>query len=280
MKERYLIIDVARCENCNNCFLACKDEHAGNEWPGYAASQPGPGPAWIRIEGKERGQYPLVDVAYLPVPCMHCEDAPCMSAAKDGAVYRRPDGIVMIDPLKARGQEQLVASCPYHAINWNEKAQTAQKCTMCAHLLDKGWEKTRCIQSCPTGALTMRLLEPSDMEALAATESLQVLSPEKKSRPRVYYKNLFRYTRCFIGGTVATGVDGKEECAAGAEAILLFEGTREVARQTTDAFGDFKFDGLEEGKGTYRVRVVYEGRQATTGPIELTGSVNTGVIRI
>ena len=40
MKEPYLVIDVAQCENCNNCFLACKDEHVGNDWPGYAAPQP------------------------------------------------------------------------------------------------------------------------------------------------------------------------------------------------------------------------------------------------
>ena len=37
MKRWYMVIDVERCENCNNCFLACKDEHCGNDWPGYAA---------------------------------------------------------------------------------------------------------------------------------------------------------------------------------------------------------------------------------------------------
>ncbi|XFO68983.1 hypothetical protein SPSIL_052110 [Sporomusa silvacetica DSM 10669] len=34
MKKWHLIIDVEKCEDCNNCHMACKDEHVGNEWPG------------------------------------------------------------------------------------------------------------------------------------------------------------------------------------------------------------------------------------------------------
>ena len=169
MKERYLVIDVAQCENCNNCFLACKDEHVGNEWPGYAAAAPNTGPSWVRIEGKERGQYPVIDVAYLPVLCMHCADPPCVKAARDGAVYKRPDGIVVIDPLKAKGQKQVVHACPYHAVVWNAEAQIRPRSAPCAPTSSTGdGAQTRCIQSCPTGALTMHFLEPADMEALVA----------------------------------------------------------------------------------------------------------------
>jgi Fe-S-cluster-containing dehydrogenase component len=280
MKERYFVIDVAQCENCNNCFLACKDEHVGNVWPGYAASQPNSGPSWMRIETKERGQYPVIDVAYLPVPCMHCADPPCAKAAEGGAIYKRPDGIVIIDPLKAKGQMQLVHACPYHAIVWNGEEQIPQKCTLCAHLLDKGWEKTRCIQSCPTGALTMHFLEPADMEALIAAQGLEVLSPERKTGPRVYYRHLYRYTHCFIGGSVATRIDGREECVEGAEVGLLNDTQGQVAVQTTDAFGDFRFDGLVADSGGYRLRIVYKGRELAVVPIELKESVNAGVISI
>jgi Fe-S-cluster-containing dehydrogenase component len=52
MKKWMLIIDVEKCENCNNCFLSCKDEHVGNDWPGYAAPQPDQGPTWIAIGSK------------------------------------------------------------------------------------------------------------------------------------------------------------------------------------------------------------------------------------
>ena len=37
MKKWYFIIDVAKCMDCNNCFIACKDEHENNDWPGYTA---------------------------------------------------------------------------------------------------------------------------------------------------------------------------------------------------------------------------------------------------
>ena len=123
MEKYALIIDVEKCEDCNNCFLACKDEHIGNDWPRYTVSQPIHGHRWMNIFRKERGQFPLIDVSYLPVPCMHCDNAPCIKAAKNGGIYKRDDGIVMIDPLKAVGQEELIKSCPYDAIWWNEEHQ-------------------------------------------------------------------------------------------------------------------------------------------------------------
>ncbi len=40
MKKWHMVIDVAKCHDCNNCFLACKDEYVDNDWPGYSVSQP------------------------------------------------------------------------------------------------------------------------------------------------------------------------------------------------------------------------------------------------
>ncbi len=60
-------------------------------------------------------------------------------------MYRRDDGIVIVDPEKAAGRKDLVSSCPYRRIYWNEEQQVAQKCTMCAHLLDQGWKEPRCV---------------------------------------------------------------------------------------------------------------------------------------
>ena len=57
MKQRYISIDVAKCHDCNNCFMACKDEHCGNDWPGYTAAQPRHGHRWMNIERRERGVY-------------------------------------------------------------------------------------------------------------------------------------------------------------------------------------------------------------------------------
>jgi Fe-S-cluster-containing dehydrogenase component len=280
MKKWLLIIDIEKCENCNNCFLSCKDEHVGNDWPGYAAPQPDEGQTWIAIGSNERGQYPLIDVAYLPTPCMHCEEAPCLRAAKDGAIYRRPDGIVMIDPIKAKGQKNLVNACPYDAIRWNESLELPQKCTLCAHLLDDGWTRTRCVQSCPTGALILRNIEDAQIQEIIAAEKLEVYKSELKTGPRVYYKNLYRYTRCFIGGSIAVLLDGVEECAVGAQVTLLDAAGVAVEERTTDDFGEFKFDNLAENSGPYTLRIAYAGRGAKTVAVNLQESLNTGVILV
>jgi Fe-S-cluster-containing dehydrogenase component len=278
MKQWLLVIDIEKCENCNNCFLSCKDEHVGNDWPGYAAPQPDQGPTWIAIRSKERGQYPLIDVAYLPTPCMHCEDAPCLRAAKNGAIYRRPDGIVLIDPVKAKGQTHLVTACPYGAIRWNETSELPQKCTLCAHLLDGGWTKTRCVQSCPTGALSLRHIEEAQRQQLIDAERLEVYTPERNTRPRVYYKTLYRFTRCFIGGSVAVRLDGVEECAVGAQVTLSDAAGATVEKRTTDDFGVFKFDNLAQHSGRYTLRIAYADRGTKTVEVDLQESLNAGVI--
>ena len=139
MKKWNLIIDVAKCHDCNNCFLACKDEFFENDFAPLSAAQPRHGQRWIDINRTERGQYPKVDVAYLPVPCMHCDEAPCIKKSKGGAVYKREDGIVLIDPQKASGQKNIVETCPYNVIWWNAEAALPQKCTFCVHLLETGW---------------------------------------------------------------------------------------------------------------------------------------------
>jgi len=44
-----MVIDINRCTGCYNCFLSCRDEFAGNEYPGYSAAQPMEGQNWIRV---------------------------------------------------------------------------------------------------------------------------------------------------------------------------------------------------------------------------------------
>lgn len=276
MKKWHLIIDVEKCVDCNNCFLACKDEHVDNDWPGYTRPQPRHGHRWINIMRMERGQYPLVDVAYRPTTCMHCDDAPCIRAAK-GSIAKRPDGIVIIDPVKAAGQQDLVKACPYQAIWWNQEQATPQKCTFCAHLIDQGWKKPRCAQACPTGALRAECVEDAELGRLCQAENLEVLRPEANTRPTVYYKNLHRFNKCFIGGSVAVQREGVVDCAAGASVALL-KGQETLAAAVTDNFGDFKFDRLAANSGRYTVQVRLAGFSQTEVAVELATSKNIGTI--
>jgi Fe-S-cluster-containing dehydrogenase component len=278
MKRWYLVIDVEKCENCNNCFMACKDEHCGNDWPGYAASQPLHGHRWMNIRRKERGQFPVIDAAYLPTPCMHCDDPPCQRAAKNGAVIKRPDGIVLIDPQKARGQKALVQSCPYGAIWWNEEQQIPQKCTFCAHLLDSGWTGPRCVQACPTGALSCHFLEEKKMKELIASQGLENLERGKApGHTNVYYRNLHRFQKCFIAGSLATGDVALLDCAAGAT-VKLYQSERLLDKAVSDDFGDFKFDDLPPHSGSYRIEIEYQANVRKEIDVDLEESCSVGTV--
>ncbi len=256
MKKWAMIVDVAKCINCNNCVLAAKDEHIGNDFPGYAAPQPAHGHEWISIERHIRGSGSKVDVTYVPKMCNHCDDAPCVKAAGDGAIYKRSDGIVIIDPVKARGRKELVASCPYGQITWNEEQQVPQAWIFDAHLLDQGWTKPRCVQACPTGALESKHGSDESMRILAAREGLEVL------------RNVFH-----------TRADGCEENVEGALVELSIDGKR-VGETQSDHFGDFKIDGLRGNAAEYRLRVFHHafGQAETTGV--LRNSDNLGSIAL
>lgn len=278
MDKWNLIFDVAKCENCNNCVLATKDEHCDNTFPGYGVPQPRHGHEWIRIERRVRGEAPMVDAAYLVSTCNHCDNAPCV-AAGGGAVRKRDDGIVLIDPDKARGRKDLVKACPYGAIWWNEEHQVPQKWSFDAHLLDAGWKEPRCTQACATGALSVVKVSDAAMKEMAASQGLEVLRPELGTRPRVYYANLHRYAKCFIGGSVLADVQGRPECIEGARAVLTRDG-RQVAETLTDAFGDFKFDALEPGTARYRVQVSHPAHGSAALETQLPESRYFGAIHL
>ena len=255
MNKWNMIVDVARCENCHNCTLSVKDEHVDNDFPGYAAPQPRHGHEWIRINRKVRGGGHMVDAAYLPTMCNHCDNAPCAEAGKvDGSVRKRADGIVIIDPQRARGRRDLVDSCPYGAIWWNEELELPQIWIFDAHLLDTGWKEPRAVQSCPTAALRSVKISDAAMAAKAKDEGLEVLHPEHGTRPRIWYRNLHRFNSCFVGGSVTAMVDGKKESVEGAT-VTLHLGDQIIAETRSDMFGDFKFDGLGTDNKSYRIEI-------------------------
>lgn len=256
MEKWNMIIDVERCENCNNCVVANKDEHIGNDFPGYSAPMPAHGSEWIKIGRRVRGATPLVDVAYLPTTCNQCDNAPCVNAAGDGSVSQRADGIVIIDPVKAKGRRDIVDSCPYGAITWNEELKLPQKWNFDAHLLDGGWKEPRITQACPTGCLTALKVEDSQMRAIASEQKLEVMMPGLGTRPRLYYKNLYRWSKCFVGGSVTATINGVLECVQDAKVELL-KNDKPAGEAKTDFLGDFKIDRIEPKSGAYKVRVTH-----------------------
>jgi hypothetical protein len=116
------------------------------------------------------------------------------------------------------------------------------------------------------------------MARMARQEGLEVMKPELATRPRVYYRNLWRYSKCFIGGTISAEAGGVVDCVEGARVRLMQDG-RVVAETTSDNYGDFKFDKLDEESGSYAVEVSAGGR-AKTIEAKLGASINLGEIRL
>jgi len=242
------VIDIAKCNGCYNCQIACKDEHVANDWSPYAKPQPDTGHFWMKLEQRERGSVPKVKMAYIATPCMHCQNAPCIPACQPGAIYRRNDGLVLIDPDKCTGCRNCLDACPYGVIYFNSDLTLAQKCTGCAHLLDQGWKEPRCVDACPTGALLFG--EEADLKDLIA--KAEVMHPEYGAQPRVYYLNL---PKRFVAGAVYD--PEADECLEGAEVVLTDLKTGKKWVEKTDVFGDFWFHQVEEGR--YKLEVKMKG---------------------
>ena len=264
------VIDISKCNGCYNCQIACKDEHVGNDWTPYAKPQPDTGQFWMKLNESVRGSVPKVKMSYLATPCMHCRNAPCIPSCEPQAIYRREDGLVLIDPVKCTGCMNCLDACPYGVIYFNEDLTLAQKCTGCAHLLDRGWQEPRCVDACATGALLF-----GDEADLAETiAKAEVLHPEFGVQPRVYYLNL---PRRFVAGAVYD--PEADECLEGAEVKLTDLQSGEMRTAKTDIFGDFWFNQV--GVGTYKLEVSKEGYLGQTiEEVSTEKDVNVGDIAL
>jgi tetrathionate reductase subunit B len=269
--QKVLIIDVTKCTGCFDCFIACKDEFAGQPWLPYSQAQPELGHYWMLVGEIERGLFPKVKSTFLPQPCMHCQNPPCVRASKNGAVYQRDDGIVIIDPEKSKGQKRIVKACPYGRIYWNEELNIPQKCDMCAHLLDKGWKEPRCVEACPARVFTFGERE----ELSELIDKAEQLHPEYKTNPGVYYIGL---PKTFIAGSVYGGDNG--DCIENANITLFNKVDNETLATKTNNYGDFEFDGLEAGS-IYYLTIQADGYYPlTVDDINLKNDVYLGSIRL
>lgn len=291
MAKYGMIIDCSKCIGCYNCFLACQDEFCGNDYPGYSAAAPMSGHDWMKVVSRERGAYPKVKVSFFPKTCLQCENAKCVEAAKNNAVYRRPDGIIIIDPEKAAGQKELIGSCPYGAIHWNEEKQIPQKCNMCAHMIDQGEKEPRCVESCPTEALIFGDLDDpnSDISKIMAQGQAEIPHPERGLETKVRY--LHRHKR-FVAGTIID--KAKKECADGVTVILtprikdtVSDGiamakvttNTEAVTTKTNGFGDFEFEGLQPN-ADFHLEFVVDGNTTFETKVNTKRDVYLGEVVI
>lgn len=256
MARYALAIDISRCDGCGSCFMACKDEHIGNDHLPLSAAQPGHGHKWLRLNEIEQGEGNKVKMDYIPVMCQHCKQPPCAKGSPEDAVTTRGDGIVVLDPEKSKGCSDMISKCPYGAIFWNEERGIPQKCGMCAHMLDSGEVTTRCAESCPTKALMFGDLDDPDSEIskyIALRGDYTALRPEFETEPSVLYREL---PSPFITGEVVLS-DKPDQCCEGAGASCVCE-CGERMETVTDFLGDFQFKALKKD-AKYTVTVSFPG---------------------
>jgi Fe-S-cluster-containing dehydrogenase component len=264
------VINVNKCTGCYCCQIGCKDEHCGNDWTPYAKPQPEWGQFWIKLNEIERGQIPQVKVSYIPILCQHCVDAPCIQACPiEGALYTRDDGLVIIDPKKCTGCRNCIDVCPYDAIFYNDALALAQKCTGCAHILDRGWPITepRCVDNCPHGAIVIGE-ESALSNSMVGSETLH---SEYDLTTKVHYIGL---PKRFVAGTVYDSTNN--EVVIGATCTLT--GIAGSAETTTDVFGDFWIEDLKEGDFTLTIASGSTSKTITGSTVD--GDIGLGDVDI
>ena len=202
-----MVIDLDKCTGCGNCQLACQ-----------AHNDTSPDMTWNRLipVGEVNGQ-----PVNVPMPCMHCENPPCVGVCPVKATYQRPDGIVMMDYDRCIGCRYCQLSCPYGArsFNWKERDEVntavpewgepeverrprgvVEKCTFCYHRIDRGLAEgltpgidpqasPACVSACPVGARIFGDLNDPESpvsKALANHQAVQ-LRRDLGTEPRVYY---------------------------------------------------------------------------------------------
>ena len=266
-----IAVDSRMCMGCWCCFTACKDEHCAFSSK-LSAAQPIMGHRWIDVIEWERSDNSRrVKVGSVPTLCAHCQDPACMKAAKDGAVYKRPDGVVIIDPEKSKGQKAIVGACPINAIFWNEELEIPQKCTMCAELLDdpeylaylgdKSLVKPRCVEACPNKALYFGDLDDpnSEISKIVASERNTQLEALAGQETNVKWLNV---PTVYLAGTVYQPKE-LDEVLVGAKIKLTCKETGETWETESNYFGDWEVEWLPKNKN-FDILIEAQGYKAAS----------------
>lgn len=147
-----MLIDSAKCADCDACVTACNDEH-GLHGHGRRPTDA----QWIRkvtLTDEHSGH-----VTSLPMLCQHCEHPPCVDVCPTGASFRREDGVVLVDKHTCIGCRYCVIACPYKARSFIHENLSGQKpysprgkgtvegCTLCVHRIDQD-RAPACVEAC------------------------------------------------------------------------------------------------------------------------------------
>ena len=145
--------DQSRCTGCYACVVACRDL---NDIQDMSV-------AWRRVESREQGRFPNVELSYVSLSCCHCSQPACMKACPVDAITKKDlDGVMAIDRDACLGGDACGAcreACPYDVPQFgSEEDPRAQMCTFCRDRTEEQ-KKPACVEACPMRALDCGPLE-------------------------------------------------------------------------------------------------------------------------
>ncbi len=113
-----MVIDLDRCTACQACTVACRVE---NNVPatGPEGTLKGRAIFWNDLIVYREGEYPRVSERYIPRPCMHCDNTPCVKVCPVKATYKSDEGVVIQIWNRCIGCRLCMVACPYGARSFN-----------------------------------------------------------------------------------------------------------------------------------------------------------------
>ncbi|MBT4238049.1 MAG: 4Fe-4S dicluster domain-containing protein [Oceanospirillaceae bacterium] len=190
-----LVVDLDTCVGCHACATACKQWNTSGTIGPLSDERPhgkDPSGSWLnRIHSYEVGDSPHSKTVNIPMSCMHCETADCVTVCPTGASYKREeDGIVLIDQDKCMGCNLCSWACPYGARELDPNSGTMKKCTLCVdriydEQLPEAERQPACVLTCPTSSRVFGDFDDPDSEVSRLTRERagQQLMPELGYNP-------------------------------------------------------------------------------------------------
>ena len=217
-----MVIDLDACIGCNACTIACQAE---NNIPVVGKSQVSKGRDmhWIRVDRHDLDE--IGNSAFQPVPCMHCEEAPCEVVCPVGATVHDSEGLNVQVYNRCVGTRFCSNNCPYKVRRFNFlqysdettdtlKAQrnpdvtvrqrgVMEKCTYCLQRVARARQHaeregqplvdgdvvTACQSACPTRAIRFgdKNDPHSDVMQARASQRHYAMLDELDTKPRTTY---------------------------------------------------------------------------------------------